>query len=133
MTADVSRYVSGMDLNCGTYVSRHAAKAIEKGIVNISTIDKAFSNLFTLRMQLGLFDGDPKLQPFGLIGPDAVCTDNHRQLALEAARQGLVLLKNEARTLPLFTGRTNKLAVIGPNANSSDVLLGNYAGWLYSV
>lgn len=119
---------AGMDLNCGTYVSNHTATAIEKGTVNVSTIDKALSNLFTLRMQLGLFDGDPKLQPFGLIGPDAVCTDNHRQLAVEAARQGLVLLKNEARTLPLFTGRINKLAVIGPNANSSDVLLGNYAG-----
>eukprot|EP00250_Pteridium_aquilinum_P015742 c22737_g1_i1 orf=367-2805(-) len=120
---------AGIDLNCGTYVSRHAAAAIQKGTLNISTINRALANLLTLRIQLGLFDGDPKLQPFGHIGPEAVCTDNHRQLALEAARQGLVLLKNEARTLPLFAGHINKLAVIGPNANAStDALLGNYAG-----
>ncbi|KAI5072734.1 hypothetical protein GOP47_0012840, partial [Adiantum capillus-veneris] len=120
---------AGMDLNCGTYVSRHAAVALERGIVNVSTIDKALSNLFGLRMQLGLFDGDPKAQPFGLIGPEAVCADIHRQLALEAAKQGLVLLKNEARTLPFFAGHIKKVAVIGPHANSSDdMLLGDYAG-----
>lgn len=120
---------AGLDLNCGSYVTRHAATAIEKGTLNLSTIDQALSNLFTVRMRLGLFGGDPKVQPFGFLGPDAVCTDSHRQLALEAARQGLVLLKNKERTLPLLTGHVKKLAVIGPNANASnDALLGNYAG-----
>lgn len=120
---------AGIDLNCGTYVSNHTAAAIQKRMVNASIVDRALTNLFTIRMRLGLFDGDPKVQPFGLIGPEAVCTDSHRQLALEAARQGLVLLKNEDKALPLLKGHINKLAIIGPNANSStDALLGNYAG-----
>ncbi|MCO5594215.1 hypothetical protein L7F22_048240 [Adiantum nelumboides] len=119
---------AGMDLNCGTYVSRHADLALQRGLVNVSTIDKALFNLFAVRMQLGLFDGDPKAQPFGLIGPEAVCADIHRQLAFEAAKQGLVLLKNEVRALPFVAGHIKKLAVIGPNANSWSTFLGNYAG-----
>lgn len=120
---------AGLDLNCGTYMTRHALEAIQKGNLNVSTVDRALFNLFTVRMQLGLFNGDPKVQPFGSLGPEAVCTENHRQLALEAARQGIVLLKNEKDTLPLSKEHINILAVIGPNANaSSDALLGDYAG-----
>ncbi|KAH7281986.1 hypothetical protein KP509_35G006700 [Ceratopteris richardii] len=120
---------AGMDLNCGTYVSRHAAAAIQSGSLNVSTIERALFNLFSLRMQLGLFDGDPKFQPFGKLGSDSVCSDSHRKLAFEAAKQGLVLLKNDAKNLPFSTDDIKKIAVIGPNANASaDILLGNYAG-----
>ncbi|MFQ6628628.1 hypothetical protein Gotur_006609, partial [Gossypium turneri] len=67
-------------------------------------------------------------QPYGTIGSDKICSQEHRNLALEAARNGIVLLKNTDKLLPLSKTKTTSLAVIGPNANSAKTLVGNYAG-----
>ncbi|MFQ6628633.1 hypothetical protein Gotur_006932 [Gossypium turneri] len=67
-------------------------------------------------------------QPFGNIGLDQICTQEHQNLALEAARNSIVLLKNAKKLLPLSKTETTSLAVIGPNADSEQTLLGNYAG-----
>ncbi|KAL8058449.1 hypothetical protein ABFX02_03G019000 [Erythranthe guttata] len=91
-----------------------------------SDIDRALHNLFSVQMRLGFFNGNPKTQPFGKIGPDQACTQEHQQLALKAAHNGIVLLKNSNNRLPL--SKTSSLAVIGPNANNAYVLLGNYEG-----
>ncbi|XP_039070131.1 probable beta-D-xylosidase 7 [Hibiscus syriacus] len=124
--ADVLK--AGMDLDCGEYLKNHTGSAVEKKKVSVSDIDRALHNLFSIRMRLGLFNGNPTKLPFGNIGSDQVCSQEHLNLALEAARNGIVLLKNTNRLLPLAKTETTSLAVIGPNANSTETLVGNYAG-----
>ncbi|XP_042005919.1 probable beta-D-xylosidase 7 isoform X1 [Salvia splendens] len=120
---------AGMDLNCGSYLSDHAKSAVEKGKLSESDIDRALHNLFSVRMRLGLFDGNSKTQAHSnLRHNDVVCTSDHQQLALTAARDGIVLLKNSQNLLPLSTSSTKTLAVIGPNADNTETLVGNYAG-----
>ncbi|KAJ7296233.1 hypothetical protein O6H91_13G069600 [Diphasiastrum complanatum] len=124
--ADVLK--AGLDLNCGSYMTQHAQTAYQAGKINDFDLDRALTNLFIVRMRLGLFDGDPKTQPYGTLGKSDICSDEHQQLALEAACQGIVLLKNEGRSLPLSQGSVKTLAVIGPNANAANIMLGNYHG-----
>ncbi|KAL8261442.1 hypothetical protein R6Q59_025491 [Mikania micrantha] len=118
---------AGMDVNCGSYLKNHTKSAVQKKKLLESDIDRALTNLFTMRMRLGLFNGNPGSLPYGSIGPDQVCSKPHQDLALEAARSGIVLLKNSAKLLPLKK-TISSLAVIGPNANSAYTLVGNYAG-----
>lgn len=118
-----------MDVECGDYLTGHAKSAVIQRKLPISQVDRALHNLFSIRMRLGLFDGNPSKLSFGMIGSNQVCSKEHLYLALEAARNGIVLLKNSARLLPLpKTNPPISLAVIGPNANSAQTLLGNYAG-----
>ncbi|CAK9313088.1 unnamed protein product [Citrullus colocynthis] len=124
--ADVLR--AGMDINCGTYVKEHVKSAVEMKKVPIPHIDRALHNLFAVRMRLGLFDGNPTKLPFGQIGPDQVCSKQHQDLALQAAREGIVLLKNSAKLLPLSKSNIRSLAVIGHNGDEPKTLRGNYAG-----
>ncbi|KAA3484907.1 putative beta-D-xylosidase 7 [Gossypium australe] len=124
--ADVLK--AGMDVNCGTYLKKYTKSAVEKRKLPVSEIDRALHNLFSVRMRLGLFDGNPVKQPYGTIGSGKVCSQEHWNLALEAARKGIVLLKNTDKLLPLSKTKTTSLAVIGPNANSAKTLVGNYAG-----
>ncbi|KAL3504711.1 hypothetical protein ACH5RR_034552 [Cinchona calisaya] len=123
--ADVLK--AGMDVNCGNYLQNYTKSALLKKKISEYDIDRALHNLFSIRMRLGLFNGNPRNQLFGNIGPDQVCTKEHQELALEAARNGIVLLKNTAKLLPL-PKNTLSLAVIGPNANNAHVMLGNYEG-----
>lgn len=90
-------------------------------------INRAVRNLFAVRLRLGLFSGDPRNHPFGKIGPKQVCSKEHQNLALEAGRDGIVLLKNNANLLPI-PKNTISVAAIGPSANSSTMLQGNYYG-----
>ncbi|KAL8514096.1 hypothetical protein ACS0TY_013278 [Phlomoides rotata] len=124
--ADVLK--AGMDVNCGTYLQNYTKSAIDQKKVTESSIDRALHNLFSVRMRLGLFNGDPSRNFFGNIGPNQVCTKYHQDLALEAARNGIVLLKNSANLLPLSKSTTSSLSLIGPNANNAYALLGNYEG-----
>ncbi|XP_015963320.1 probable beta-D-xylosidase 6 [Arachis duranensis] len=123
--ADVLK--AGVDINCGTYMLRHTESAVEQGKVKEEDIDRALFNLFSVQMRLGLFDGDPSRGPFGKLGPQDVCTPQHLTLALEAARQGIVLLKNDKKFLPLDQNNDASLAVVGPMA-VSDKLGGGYSG-----
>ncbi|XP_039055314.1 probable beta-D-xylosidase 7 [Hibiscus syriacus] len=124
--ADVLK--AGMDVNCGNYLKNYTKSAVYKRKLPISEIDRALHNLFSVRMRLGFFNGNPVNQPFGHISSDQVCSQEHQNLALEAARNGIVLLKNSNKLLPFSKAKTASLAVIGPNANSTRTLLGNYAG-----
>ncbi|XAR51447.1 Non-reducing end alpha-L-arabinofuranosidase [Bertholletia excelsa] len=118
---------AGMDINCGTYLLRHTQSAIDQGKLQEEDIDRALANLFSVQIRLGLFDGDPLKKHFGKFGPQDVCTSEHQALALEAARQGIVLLKNEKKFLPLNKDKVSSLAIIGPMANGTK-LGGDYAG-----
>ncbi|CAM9002512.1 unnamed protein product [Rhodiola kirilowii] len=119
---------AGMDVNCGSYLKNHTKSAVQQRKLSTLHIDRALRNLFSVRMRLGLFNGDPRQHPFGKIGLNEVCSQEHQNLALDAARHGIVLLKNNAKLLPLPKSNTISLAVIGPNANSANTLQGNYYG-----
>ncbi|PWA98787.1 glycosyl hydrolase family protein [Artemisia annua] len=120
---------SGLDLNCGDSLRLHTLNAIKAGLVNESVVDRAVSNNIEMLMRLGFFDGNPTKQIYWTLGPKDVCTPANQELAREAARQGIVLLKNKLGSLPLVPKTIKSLAVIGPNANATRAMLGgNYAG-----
>ncbi|KAH1122918.1 hypothetical protein J1N35_006078 [Gossypium stocksii] len=106
-----------MDVNCGSYLQKYTKSAILQKKLPESQVDRALHNLFAIRMRLGLFNGNPLHNPFGNIRADQICSPEHQILALEAARNGIVLLKNHAKLLPLPKSAVS-LAVIGPNAKS---------------
>ncbi|GAB2273337.1 Probable beta-D-xylosidase 7 [Dionaea muscipula] len=126
--ADVLK--AGMDVNCGDYLKTYTKTAVEQKKLQEAEIDRALANLFAIRMRLGLFNGNPTKLLFGDIGAAQVCSQEHKALALEAARDGIVLLKNDGKLLPLPRWQQDRfsLAVIGPNADSLKTLLGNYYG-----
>ncbi|PKU69030.1 probable beta-D-xylosidase 6 [Dendrobium catenatum] len=124
--ADVLK--AGMDINCGKYLLNHTESAVKLGKVKEEDIDRALFNLFSVLFRLKLFDGNPAKQQYGELGAGNVCTKEHRQLALEAARQGVVLLKNEGGRLPLRRSNVASMALIGPAGNRTEVLGGGYSG-----
>ncbi|VFQ76348.1 unnamed protein product [Cuscuta campestris] len=120
---------SGVDLNCGSFLGSYTQGAVNQGLVNESEINRAVSNNFATLMRLGFFDGNPKNnKDYGHLGPAHVCTQENQELAREAARQGIVLLKNSAGSLPLSPNAIKSLAVIGPNANATKTMISNYEG-----
>ena len=115
----------GTDLECGdSYKS--LVNAVKQGLISEAEIDRSLKRLFEARFRLGMFD-PPELVPYAKIPFSTNDSAEHRQLALEAARESIVLLKNENNTLPLRKD-LKSIAVIGPNADAIPVLLGNYNG-----
>ncbi|XP_022894659.1 probable beta-D-xylosidase 6 [Olea europaea var. sylvestris] len=125
--AVASALKAGTDINCGTYMLRHTKAAMEQGKVSEGDIDRALLNLFSVQLRLGLFDGAPGRNQYRNFGPRDVCSSEHKKLALEAARQGIVLLKNDKKFLPLHKHSISSLAIIGPMSNSTN-LGGGYVG-----
>ncbi|GAF03168.1 glycoside hydrolase family 3 C-terminal domain-containing protein [Saccharicrinis fermentans] len=115
---------AGTDLNCGDSYPA-LVEAVKEGYLTEDEIDVSLRRLMLARMKLGMFDKDV---PFENIPLDVVDSEQHQQAALEAARKSMVLLKNEDDCLP-FSKQVKRIAVIGPNANNTDVLLGNYHGY----
>ncbi len=116
---------AGTDLNCGvTYDS--LGVAVREGLVGEDLVDRALKRLFRARFRLGMFD-PPDRVPYSRLPIRVVDNDDHRRLALEAARKSIVLLKNQDKLLPLRKD-LRTIAVIGPNANDAEILLGNYNG-----
>jgi beta-glucosidase len=114
---------AGCDLDCGdTY--RYLTQAVSKGLIDEATIDKSVRRLFEARIRLGMFD-PPAADPYRRLSKKDIDSSAHRALALRAARESVVMLKNDG-ILPLKRIRT--LAVIGPNADDRVVPLGNYNG-----
>ncbi|MBN1782018.1 glycoside hydrolase family 3 C-terminal domain-containing protein [bacterium] len=117
---------SGTDLNCG-FAYNALGEAVKKGLITEAGLDVALIRLFTARMKLGMFD-PPERVPFAQIPFEKNDCPEHQALALEAARESLVLLKNDNGLLPLDDKKVKTIAVIGPNADRESVLLGNYNG-----
>ncbi len=99
--------------------------AVKEGHLKESEIDTALVRLFTARMKLGMFD-PPGMVPYTKIDEKLLDSAEHRAMALKIANESMVLLKNDG-VLPIKTSGT-KIAVIGPLANQTRVLLGNYTG-----
>ncbi|CAL0300219.1 unnamed protein product [Lupinus luteus] len=119
---------AGLDLDCGPFLAVHTENAVKKGLLNEGDVNNALVNTLTVQMRLGMFDGEPSAQPYGHLGPRDVCTPAHQELAHEAAKQGIVLLKNNGPSLPLSLRRHHTVAVIGPNSDVTTTMIGNYAG-----
>ncbi len=116
---------NGTDLNCGNSYP-HLMKAFEQGLISEEDLDVAVKRLFAARFKLGMFDPE-EIVPYAQIPFSENTSDENAALALEAAQKSIVLLKNEKNTLPL-SKNIKKLAVIGPNADNWEALLGNYNG-----
>jgi beta-glucosidase len=116
---------SGINVNCGSTYARGLQQAVEGGQVDESNVDEALKVLWRTRFKLGLFD-PPGTSPFDDIAPEVVNSPEHRSLSRKAARQSMVLLKNNG-VLPLSRS-LESIAVVGPHAASADILLANYYG-----
>lgn len=112
-------------MDCGVYYPNFIENAVQQGKVREEDIDRSLKFLYVVLMRLGFFDGSPQ---FKSLGKDDVCSNEHIELAIEAAREGIVLLKNDNETLPLNSAKTTTLAVVGPHANATQAMIGNYAG-----
>ncbi len=120
--ASVAAIRAGTDTNCGrTYLS--LGDAVHAGLIQESELDVPVKRLFTARMKLGLFDPAAKML-YAAVPYSEVDSPAHRQIALDAARKSMVLLKNDDDALPLRSVKT--IAVVGPNAASLTGLEGNY-------
>jgi len=116
---------AGTDLSCGPEYGTLLA-AISAGYISESQIDVSVKRLFEARFRLGMFD-PPSRVPYSSILPAQNNTASNRKLAKEVALQSIVLLKNSNGILP-FSKKVKSIAVIGPYANDTSVLLGNYNG-----
>lgn len=116
---------AGDDLNCGgTYAA--LTQAVRTGLLSEEDVNTAVRRLLTARFRLGMFD-PPERVPYAAIPYSVNNAPEHDRLAREAARASMVLLKNEGHTLPLSRD-VKRIAVIGPNADSAEVQMGNYNG-----
>lgn len=114
---------NGCELNCGnTYL--HMLQAYNQGLVKEETITEAVEKLMAIRMKLGLFDEHCE---YNKIPYEINDCKKHHEVALEASRRSMVMLKNNG-VLPLDLNKLTSIAVIGPTANSRIVLEGNYNG-----
>jgi beta-glucosidase len=116
---------AGTDLSCGPEFGV-LPFAVRNRLLSNDDIDRAVKRLFEARFRLGMFD-PPDRVPWSKLTIADNDTPAHRQLALEAAHKSIVLLKNERSALPLKSS-VKTIAVIGPNADSLSVLVGNYNG-----
>ena len=116
---------AGCDLNCGDTLQKHTMKAYQDGLVKQEVIDESLTNVLTGRFLLGEFDS-PIDNPYTNIPINCIESKAHQALAREAARQSLVLLKNQDNLLPLNKKVVRHIAVIGPMAAQAN--LGGYSG-----
>lgn len=112
---------AGCDLNCGS-AYKWLKTAAAEGMISEEVITKSVERLFAARYRLGMFADDCK---YDEIPYSVVCCDKHKELNRKMAHKAMVLLKNNG-ILPLKNGI--KVAVIGPTADSREILLGNYNG-----
>jgi beta-glucosidase len=119
--------IHGTDVECGgSYHSLVAA--VQSGLLPESKIDTSVFHLLEIRFRLGMFD-PPALVKYAQIPMTEVQSPEHQAQALLMARESIVLLKNEHHFLPLDARHIRTIAVLGPNADDSTVVLGNYNGF----
>jgi beta-glucosidase len=117
--------VDGGSLVKGDFDYKPYLDAVAQGFLKESDIDVSLIRLYTARMKLGMFD-PPELDPYSRISGSELDSPEHRALARKIAKESMVLLKNDG-VLPIRNVGIN-IAVIGPLAEQSAVLLGNYNG-----
>lgn len=120
---------AGTDLNCGNFYAQHAQQALDKKTIVEADIDQALQRTFNILVRLGYFD-PARNQIYRKLSKANVDTAEARQLTLEAAQQSIILLKNVNKALPLSLNdlQNKRIALIGPTANATGLMQGNYYG-----
>lgn len=125
-SASADAVFHGTDIDCGTDAYKALVQAVKDGKITEKDIDVSVKRLYMIRFRLGMFDPASMVRyaqtPFSVLE-----SKPHQDHALKMARQSIVLLKNEAQTLPLKK-TMKKIVVLGPNADNSIAVLGNYNG-----
>jgi beta-glucosidase len=124
---------TGMDNECADFFTitkddhdyKPFVDAVKQGLLTEADLDTSLRRLFTARMRLGMFD-PPEMVPYAQTPDSEIDSAPHRELALKTARESMVLLKNDG-VLPLSPS-VKKILVVGPLAESTQVLHGNYSG-----
>ena len=124
---------TGMDNECADFFTitkddhdyKPFVDAVNQGLLTEKDLDISLRRLFTARMKLGMFD-PPESVPYAQTPESEIDSAPHRELALKTARESIVLLKNDG-VLP-FNAGAKKILVVGPLADQTAVLHGNYSG-----
>lgn len=125
-SAAVDAVLHGTDVECGTGVYNSLLEGVKTGKIKESQLDVSVRRLFETRLRLGMFDPVSRVK-YAQTPESVLEAPEHKAQALKMAQQSIVLLKNENNTLPLRKN-LKKIAVLGPNANNSISVLGNYNG-----
>lgn len=124
LSASVDAVLNGTDLECGK-VFMCLTDGLKKGLVKESDLDQHLRKTLYGRMELGMFD-PAEMLPWAGLGPEVISSASNDQLAIQAARESMVLLENK-NVLPL-SKQLKTIAVVGPNADDAAMLNGNYGG-----
>ncbi|KAB8116157.1 hypothetical protein EE612_057129 [Oryza sativa] len=137
--ASAAALKAGLDLDCGEswkndtdghplmdFLTTYGMEAVNKGKMRESDIDNALTNQYMTLMRLGYFDD---IAQYSSLGRQDICTDQHKTLALDGARQGIVLLKNDNKLLPLDANKVGFVNVRGPHVQAPEKIMdGDYTG-----
>ena len=125
-SASADAVFHGTDIDCGTDAYKALVQAVKTGKIPESQIDISVKRLFMIRFRLGMFD-PVEMVKYAQTPASVLESPAHQEHALKMAQQSMVLLRNENNTLPL-SKKIKKIAVLGPNADNSISILGNYNG-----
>ena len=136
LSASVDAVMNGTDLECGK-VFMVLTEALKEGLIKEEVLDEHLRKTLTGRFELGMFDPAGRL-PWAHLGPEIISSEYNHQLAIQAARESMVLLKNakykqadgtlSARPILPLSKQLKTIAVVGPNADDVELLNGNYGG-----
>ena len=119
---------AGTDMNLGDVYNATLRESLAAGLIDKAAIDLAMRRVLLSRFKVGEFDVRPSVNPYLTVPHSVANSPAHIELAYEAALQGMVLLSNDGSVLPLsVSGLRKGIAVVGPNANDSSIMLGNCA------
>lgn len=124
LSAAVDAILSGTDLECGK-VCMVLTEGLKKGLISESDLDLHLRRTLSERFKLGMFDPADMI-PWSNLGPETISSEKNNDLATQAARESMVLLKNNG-ILPL-SKNIKTIAIVGPNADDTGLLNGNYGG-----
>lgn len=123
---------AGTDLDCGQFWPQNLPAAYNSKMFNDTVLDRSLIRRYASMVRLGWFD-PPAQQPYRQIAWDAVAVPEAKALALRAAQEGIVLLKNNG-TAPLpLAAAVKKVAVVGPLGTATTQMQGNYYGTAQSI
>ena len=126
VTASAKATLAGTDVECGyDYAYKSIPEAVRRGLISEAEVDKHVIRLLEGRFDLGEMD-DPSLVEWSKIPYTAMSTKESANTSMNMARQTLVLLQNKGSILPLK--KSERIAVIGPNADNEPMMWGNYNG-----
>ena len=116
---------AGLDMDMGTHIYKdHLKEAVESGAVSMEVLDDAVRRILSVKMWLGLFE-NPYVPEASIAGYAGKIPEQHAEVALEAAKKSIVLLKNEGNVLPL--SKKQKISLVGTLAASEEEIIGAWA------